>query len=44
VALELDDGLRKAKRDQLPELADRIKAAATKNDAAALAEIAKALA
>jgi hypothetical protein len=43
VALELDAGLRKIKRDQLPDLADKLKAAATKNDAAALAEIAKGL-
>jgi hypothetical protein len=43
VALVLDAGLRKVKRDQLPDLADRIKAAATKNDGAALADIAKTL-
>jgi hypothetical protein len=43
VALALDAGLRKVKRDQLPELADQIKTAATKNDADALAQIAKAL-
>lgn len=44
VALALDAGLRKVKRDQLQELADKIKAAATKNDGAALADIAKTLA
>ncbi len=43
VALALDAGLRKVKRDQLPELADKIKTAASKNDSAALAEIAKGL-
>lgn len=44
VALALDDGLRKAKRDRLPELAENVKVAATKNDAEALATIAKSLA
>lgn len=44
VALELDAGLRTVKRDQLADLAEKIKAAATKNNAEALAEIAKSLA
>ena len=44
VALALDTGLRRVKRDQLPDLAEKIKAAATKNDGGALAEIAKAIA
>ncbi|HEY6815475.1 MAG TPA: hypothetical protein VI168_08055, partial [Croceibacterium sp.] len=44
VALELDAALRKVKPEQRAEIADKIKAAATKNDGAALAEIAKSLA
>jgi hypothetical protein len=44
VALELDAGLRQSKPDQLPDLAAAVKAAATKNDAEALAKIAQSLA
>lgn len=42
VALELDDGLRRAKPATLPELAEQVKTAAT--DAEALAKLAKSLA
>jgi len=44
VALELDSGLRAVKRELLPGLAEQVKTAATKNDADALATIARSLA
>jgi hypothetical protein len=44
VALEIDTGLRGAKPELVAEIAEKLKAAATKNDTEALAKIAQALA